>query len=113
MIKLKLKETLSNIKGSSNPNSDIEASDYLKDLKKERYKQNTELKREWSTYIMNFLEGWSIAILFILIVKGLGGMYLSDTVYVALITTTLFNILGLAYILCRHLSPTEENDKLN
>jgi hypothetical protein len=70
---------------------------------KDRYKQDTLLKKWWSWFVGIFISVWSVFAAVIFILKGSMTLCLSDYVVITLITTTLANILGLSFLVVKHL----------
>ena len=80
-----------------------QSSAIIKTLKDKRYELDTKLKKNWSWFVAIFISVWSVAALVILVLFGSSVLYMSDLIIVTLITTTLGNILGLSYLVVKHL----------
>ena len=73
-----------------------------KQLRNARYEEDTVHRRRLSTWASIIVSIWLIAVLFI-ITRNTSVYKLSDTVMVALLTTTTFNVLGMMFIVLRGL----------
>ena len=85
-------------------NADVDVSS-IQEQKRERYSQDTRHRRSLTLWAMVIVPVCLLLTMFVVIMCGLGLFHLSDMVLCALLTTTMANILGLAYIILRGMFP--------
>ncbi|MBR1380417.1 MAG: hypothetical protein IJ560_02405 [Alphaproteobacteria bacterium] len=97
---------------NDNPDSVEEITEYAvtqtKILSKEdkRYEQDTSLKKLEAIFIIIFISIWSICVLTLLYIDYFFGYKnISETVYLALLTTTIVEVFGLQWLVMAHLFP--------
>lgn len=79
--------------------------DTLKEQKKKRFEQDTEFRKHFSNWVMSIVPTWLALTMVLLFLTGFGCTRFSDTVVVALLTTTTANVLGLAFIVLKGMFP--------
>ncbi|KAB2914478.1 MAG: hypothetical protein F9K23_13710 [Bacteroidetes bacterium] len=78
-------------------------------LKLTALKEYLEARKDFANLIFTLVCVWLFFILVIVIATGKGNLVLSDTVLVALITTTTINVCGFLYVIAKFLFPSKEN----
>lgn len=73
-------------------------SESLQEQVKVRYKQDTKQRKMLATWVIFATSIWLAAVLVLMFLLGFGAISISDNVMDALLITTTFNVLGLAYI---------------
>ncbi len=73
------------------------------ELENTQLKNDIEDRKSYAGKIFILICLWLFAVLLIVVVVGCKGMTLSDTVLVALITTTTINVLGLFLVVANYL----------
>lgn len=74
-------------------------------------KQDREQRKYFSTWIFGVVCAYLLIVLVLLYLTGFSLTRLSDTVLVALLTTTTVNVIGLLVIVARYLFPRNGNNK--
>lgn len=74
-------------------------------------KQDREQRKYFSTWIFGVVCAYLLIVLVLLYLTGFSLTRLSDTVLVALLTTTTANVIGLLVIVARYLFPRNGNNK--
>lgn len=107
-----LKTVIQDATRANNNNSDLTTSEVglvqLNDKERaelERFKGDTTLKKWLTIFVIGFTSIWSIVIIYLLYKYGKGKLYYSDAILIALITETLFLVLGLPSIVTMHFFP--------
>lgn len=77
----------------------------MEEQEKERFKQDTEFRKHFSNWVMSIVPTWLGLTMVLLFLTGFGCTRFSDTVVVALLTTTTANVLGLAFIVLKGMFP--------
>lgn len=73
----------------------------LKEQERKRYIQDTQYRKYLSWWMMIIVPSWLFITIVVLVLCGLSVLRLDGTVLCALLTTTMGNVLGLAYIVLR------------
>lgn len=81
------------------------------ELKNRRYKDNSELRRGLAIMFTLTINGWLFAVFLILLTNS-NTLKLSDSVLIALLTTSSANVLGMMYVILKNLFPNGK-DKNN
>lgn len=87
--------------------SEIKALNQKDEAELERFKNDTNLKKKLTYFVVWFTSIWSLGIIIILALFGCGRMYFSDPVMIALITETLVTVLGLPLVVTSHFFPKQ------
>lgn len=74
----------------------------------DRFKGDTNLKRNLTFFVVCFTSVWSIGILTILFFAGFGKIHFSDAVLIAILTETLATVLGLPLVVTSHFFPKQK-----
>jgi len=80
--------------------------DYKAELEQEnirRLQDDNRARKKFSKSIFSITAIWMFLILVIVVLSGVGILKLSDTVLVALITTTTANVFGFLYVVVNYL----------
>lgn len=72
-------------------------------------KQDREQRKQFSIWILGIVCVYLLIVLVLLYLTGFSLTILSDTVLVALLTTTTANVIGLLVIVARYLFPRNGN----
>lgn len=86
---------------------DIKALNEQDEAQLERFKNDTNLKKILTYFVLCFTSIWSVGILILLFLFGFGKMYFSDAVMIALLTETLMTVLGLPFVVTSHFFPKQ------
>ena len=81
------------------------------ELKNRRYKDNSELRRGLAIMFTLTINGWLFVVFLILLINS-QTLKLSDSVLIALLTTSSANVLGMMYVILKNLFPNGK-DKNN
>lgn len=74
------------------------------ELKNRRYKDNSDLRRGLAIIFTLTINGWLFAVFLILLTNS-QTLKLSDSVLIALLTTSSANVLGMMYVILKNLFP--------
>lgn len=94
--------------GEADARTRVEEDDYDKarrDAELKSFKDDNYSRKVYGYLIFGLVFAWLGVILWIVIAAGSGWYKLSDTVLVALITTTTLNIIGLLLVVTQYLFP--------
>ena len=81
------------------------------ELKNRRYKDNSELRRGLAIMFTLTINGW-LFVVFLILLTNSQTLKLSDSVLIALLTTSSANVLGMMYVILKNLFPNGK-DKYN
>ena len=81
------------------------------ELKNRRYKDNSELRRGLAVMFTLTINGW-LFVVFLILLTNSQTLKLSDSVLIALLTTSSANVLGMMYVILKNLFPNGK-DKNN
>ena len=81
------------------------------ELKNRRYKDNSELRRGLAIMFTLTINGW-LFVVFLILLTTSQTLKLSDSVLIALLTTSSANVLGMMYVILKNLFPNGK-DKNN
>ena len=81
------------------------------ELKNRRYKDNSELRRGLAIMFTLTINGW-LFVVFLILLTNSQTLKLSDSVLIALLTTSSANVLGMMYVILKNLFPNGK-DKNN
>ena len=81
------------------------------ELKNRRYKDNSELRRGLAIMFTLTINGW-LFVVFLILLTNSQTLKLSDSVLIALLTTSSANVLGMMYVVLKNLFPNGK-DKNN
>ena len=74
----------------------------------DRFKNDTELKRNLTVFVVWFTAIWSIVIMAFVYSAGFNWVHVSDKVLITLLTETLGVILGLPLVVTSHFFPKQK-----
>ncbi len=74
----------------------------------ERFKKDTELKRNLTVFVVWFTAIWSIVIMVFVYLAGFYEVIVSDKVLITLLTETLGVVLGLPLVVTSHFFPKQK-----
>lgn len=74
----------------------------------DRFKNDTDLKKKLTIFVVWFTSIWSIVIMGFLFLFGYGEINVSDAVIITLLTETLGVILGLPLVVTSHFFPKQK-----
>ena len=74
----------------------------------DRFKNDTDLKKKLTIFVVWFTSIWSIVIMRFLFLFGYGEINVSDAVIITLLTETLGVILGLPLVVTSHFFPKQK-----
>lgn len=74
----------------------------------ERFKKDTELKRDLTVFVVKFTAAWSIVIMVFVYIAGFNWVHVSDKVLITLLTETLGVVLGLPLVVTSHFFPKQK-----
>ena len=74
----------------------------------DRFKNDTDLKKILTIFVIVFTSVWSIAILILLYLLGFHKVYITDAVTITLLTETLITVLGLPFVVTSHFFPKQK-----
>lgn len=78
-----------------------EIGEQEKQIKIERYKDDSRIRKSLSLWVRWVISLWLLSITVLLWLQSFGVTYLDTTIVVTLLGTTTLNILGLAFILLK------------
>ena len=81
------------------------------ELKNRRYKDNSKLRRGLAIMFTLTINGW-LFVVFLILLTNSQTLKLSDSVLIALLTTSSANVLGMMYVILKNLFPNGK-DKNN
>lgn len=82
------------------------------ELKNRRYKDNSELRRGLAIMFTLTINGW-LFVVFLILLTNSQTLKLSDSVLIALLTTSSANVLGMMYVILKNLFPNGKNNPKN
>ena len=102
-------EQINKIKDDNTEYIEPTVREKIDELIKKDFKQNMELRKEFSRKIFWFLMIWSVLLFIILFFQGSKYELIewSDSVIIALITTTFGNIVALMILVLKYLFPNK------
>lgn len=74
----------------------------------DRFKNDTELKRNLTVFVVKFTAAWSIVIMVFVYIAGFNWVHVSDKVLITLLTETLGVVLGLPLVVTSHFFPKQK-----
>lgn len=87
--------------------NEIQALNQKDEAELERFKNDTNLKKKLTYFVVWFTSIWSAGILILLFLYGFGKTDFSDAVMIALLTETLGIVLGLPLVVTSHFFPRQ------
>ena len=74
----------------------------------DRFKNDTELKRNLTIFVVRFTAIWSIVIMAFVYLAGFNWVHVSNKVLITLLTETLGVVLGLPLVVTSHFFPKQK-----
>jgi len=90
--------------------NDLSGQIRLNELKNERFRSNTQDRKNLATWTSIVVSVWLLLVMVILF-QNKCCLFLSDTVLVALLGTTTLNVLGLSFIVLKGYFQSEGDDR--